>query len=95
MIYYASYYPYGAARGLRQPLRQNVRRCSAPVQAEDGRSDLRPGQTGPVQQPPVGPLGLHGECQQQVLRADARTREAHRLGGRHLHRAARAGRQSL
>ena len=43
----------------------------APVQAEDGRSDLRPGQTGPVQQPPVGPLGLHGECQQQVLRADA------------------------
>ena len=61
----------GAARGLRQPLRQNIRRCSAPVQAEDGSSDLRPGQTGPVQQPPVGPLGLHGECQQQVLRADA------------------------
>lgn len=53
------------------PCGQNVRRCSAPVQAKDGRSDLRPGQTGPVQQPPVGPLGLHGECQQQVLRADA------------------------
>ena len=35
------------------------------------------------------------QAQQQVLRADARTREAHRLGDRHLHRAARAGRQPL
>ena len=31
----------------------------------------------------------------RMLRADARTREAHRLGDRHLHRAARAGRQPL
>ena len=35
------------------------------------------------------------QAQQQVLRADARTREAHRLGDRHLHRAACAGRQPL